>query len=50
VQGLGGKAQKKRDHSEERSVDGRMGLEWIVGRLAGGVGVEWIDFTGDRDR
>jgi hypothetical protein len=31
---------KERDHSEDRGVDGRMGSEWILGRLAGGV--EWI--------
>jgi hypothetical protein len=28
---------KKRDHSEDRGVDGRMGSEWILGRLAGGL-------------
>jgi hypothetical protein len=26
---------KERDHSEDRGVDGRMGLEWILVRLAG---------------
>jgi hypothetical protein len=30
---------KERDHSEDRDVDGRMGSEWILGRLAGGCGV-----------
>jgi hypothetical protein len=29
---------KERDHSEDRGVDGRMGLEWILERLAGGGG------------
>jgi hypothetical protein len=29
---------KERDHSEGRGVNGRMELEWILGRLAGGGG------------
>jgi hypothetical protein len=30
----------KRDHSEDRGVDGRMGSEWLLGGLAaGGVGL-----------
>jgi hypothetical protein len=29
-------SQKKRDHSKDRGVDGRMGSKWILGRLAGG--------------
>jgi hypothetical protein len=33
---------KERGHSEDRGIDGRMGLEWILGRLVGGV---WIVFT-----
>jgi hypothetical protein len=36
---------KERDHSEDRGVDGRMGSEWISGRLTGS-GVEWIQFGG----
>jgi hypothetical protein len=32
---------KKRDHSEDQGVDGKMGSEWILGRLAWGV---WIGF------
>jgi hypothetical protein len=39
---------KKRDHSEDRGVDGRMGSEMILGRLSGGV--EWIQLAQDRDR
>jgi hypothetical protein len=31
---------KERDQSEDLGVDGRMGLEWILGRLAGGCGVD----------
>jgi hypothetical protein len=27
---------KERDHSEDRDVDGSMGLEWILGTLAEG--------------
>jgi len=38
---------KERDHSEDRGIDGRMGSEWILGRLAGGV--EWIQLAQDRD-
>jgi hypothetical protein len=35
-------SQKKRDHWEDQCVGGRMGSEWILGRLAwGGV---WIGF------
>jgi hypothetical protein len=26
---------KERNYSEDRGVDGRMGLEWMLGRLAG---------------
>jgi hypothetical protein len=32
---------KERDHWEDQGVSGRMGLEWILGRLAWGV---WIGF------
>jgi hypothetical protein len=39
---------KERDHSEDRGVDGRMGSEWILGRLAGGV--EWIQLAQDIGR
>jgi hypothetical protein len=31
---------KERDHSEDRGINGRMGSEWIFGRLRGEV--EWI--------
>jgi hypothetical protein len=27
--------QKERDHLEDRGIDGRMGSEWILGRLSG---------------
>jgi hypothetical protein len=34
---------KERDHSEDHGVDGRMGSQWIIGRLAGeGVGFDWL--------
>jgi hypothetical protein len=29
-------------------VDGRMGLGWILGRVAGGGGVEWIHLAQDK--
>jgi hypothetical protein len=40
---------KETDHLEDRGVDGKMGLEWILGILAGGW-VEWIHRAQDRDR
>jgi hypothetical protein len=30
-------SQKERDHLEDQGIDGRMGSEWILGRLARGV-------------
>jgi hypothetical protein len=33
---------------EDQGVDGRMGSEWTLGRLVGGV--EWIHLAQDRDR
>jgi hypothetical protein len=39
---------KGKDHWEVRAVDWKMGLKWILGRLAGGV--EWIQLAQDRDR
>jgi hypothetical protein len=43
VQGSGGKVRKK-NHTEDRSVSGRMGSEWFSGRLADGVlsGFDWL--------
>jgi hypothetical protein len=36
---------KERDHSEDRSVDGRMESKLILGRLAGGwSGFNWLRF------
>jgi hypothetical protein len=40
--------QKEIDHLEDQGVDGRMGSEWILGRLAGGV--EWVQLAQDKDR
>jgi hypothetical protein len=39
--------EKCTDHLEDQGVDGRMGSEWILRRLAGG-GVEWIQLAHDR--
>jgi hypothetical protein len=36
---------KGKNHSEDQGVDGRMGSEWILVRLAGG---EWIQLAQDR--
>jgi hypothetical protein len=38
---------KEGDHSEHQGIDGRMGSEWILGRLAGIV--DWILLAQDRD-
>jgi hypothetical protein len=37
-------SHKKRDHLGDQSVDGRLGSEWILGRLAGGFqsGSTWL--------
>jgi hypothetical protein len=37
------------DHLEDQGVGGKMGSEWILGRLAWG-GVNWIRLSQDRDR
>jgi hypothetical protein len=37
--GVSWESPKERDRSEDRSVDVRMGSEWILGRLAVGCGV-----------
>jgi hypothetical protein len=37
------KSPKERDHFEDQGVGGKMGSEWILGRLAGGCG---LDSTG----
>jgi hypothetical protein len=44
---LMGKPEGKRP-LERQGVDGRMGSEWILGRLAGSV--DWIQLAQDRDR
>jgi hypothetical protein len=31
---------KERDHLKDQGADGKMGLEWISGRLAKGCGVD----------
>jgi hypothetical protein len=40
---------KERDHLKDRSVDGRMGLEWILGKFPEGD-VGWIHLAQDWDR
>jgi hypothetical protein len=37
-------SQKERDHLKDQGVDGMMGSEWILERLAGGVesGSSWL--------
>jgi hypothetical protein len=38
----------ERDNLEDRGVDEKMGSQWILGRLAGGV--KWSELIQDRDR
>jgi hypothetical protein len=40
---------KERDYSEDQGTGGRMGSEWIMGKLAQG-GVDWIRLAQDRGR
>jgi hypothetical protein len=42
------KIPKERNHLEDQCVDGRMGSEWMLGRLAGGM--DWFRLAHDRDR
>jgi hypothetical protein len=35
--GFGWKSPKERDHLQDQGIDGRMGSEWILGRVAGGI-------------
>jgi hypothetical protein len=37
-----GESPKEREHSDDRGVDGRTVLEWLLGRL---VGAAWGGFT-----
>jgi hypothetical protein len=34
---------------EDQGIDGRMGSEWILGKLAEGEGVEWIQLAQESD-
>jgi hypothetical protein len=38
--GFWSESQKERDHLEHQDVDGKMGTEWILGRLDGGGKVD----------
>jgi hypothetical protein len=42
-------SQKERDHLNDQGVDGRVGSEWILGRLAGGMwsGSSWLRIGAD---
>jgi hypothetical protein len=47
-------SQKERDNLEDKDVDGRMGSEWILGRLSGGGKVDqdsdrWRALMNNRD-
>jgi hypothetical protein len=37
----------EKDHLEDQGVDGRMGSEWTLGRLVGGlwIGVTWLEIV-----
>jgi hypothetical protein len=39
VEGFGGESPKEKVHLEDQGVGGRMGSEWSLGRLVGGVEV-----------
>jgi hypothetical protein len=39
---------RRRETNQDKGVEGRMGSEWILGRLVGGV--NWIQLAEDRDR
>jgi hypothetical protein len=41
---------RERDHSEDLTVGGRMGSEWILGRLVSGGGVDCIRLAQVRNR
>jgi hypothetical protein len=41
-------SQKEREHLKDHGVDGKMGSELILGRLA--AGVDWIQLAQDRDQ
>jgi hypothetical protein len=41
---------KERDHWEDQGVDGKMGSEWILGRLAWGVCIGFDCLRRDRWR
>jgi hypothetical protein len=40
VQGFWWESLEEREHSEDQGIDGRMGSEWVLGRLAW----EWFGF------
>jgi hypothetical protein len=40
---------KGKNHSEDQGIDGKIGSEWILGRLAGG-GVKCIQLAQNRDQ
>jgi hypothetical protein len=46
VQGFWWESPKERDHFEDQGIDGRMGLERILGRFA--EGIEWVQLAQDR--
>jgi hypothetical protein len=39
---------KRRGHSEDLYIDGKIILKWILGKWGGGV--DWIHLAQDRDR
>jgi hypothetical protein len=44
------KNPKGRDHLEDQGVGGRTGSEWLLGRVAGGGGIERIQLAQDRGK
>jgi hypothetical protein len=37
-----------KNHLKDQGIDGRMGSKWTLGRLVGGLGVEWVYLAQDR--
>jgi hypothetical protein len=48
--GVWWESQKERGHLKDQGVDGRIGLERILTRLAEGAVVEWIHLAQHRGR
>jgi hypothetical protein len=41
---------RERDRLEDRGIDGRVILRWVLKNWNGGGGMDWIELAQDRDR